>query len=405
METLKKIQSSARIIEVQSDADWRLFHRVPHRIYRHDPNWIAPLESDIRSIFDPRYNSINRTGASKQFVLVNGAGQPVGRIAAFVDRERNSKLDYPVGGIGFFDCLNDRELAFQLFSVAEDYLADEGVKAIDGPINFGERDKFWGLLVKGFQPPLYQENYNPTYYEPFFTAWGFRPYEQVLTLRACVRDVPMERFANLAERVRRQHNLTTRMLEKNNLPLFARHFSAVYNAAFKQNPYYKHLSAEQVLEVMKAARPVVDPKMVAFAYEGKKPIGFCAFLPDINPFLRPAKGRLTPIKLPFFLYRLKTARKLQGKGMAFGIDPQYQKKGVFSVLVDALSKSPTLQRYTDVYLATIRGHNKLMLKTTKNLGTTIDRVHIAYRKLLDDTLPFERFEFTDTEEPRATLIS
>ena len=88
-----------KIIEVKTKQDWRLFHRVPHEVYRHDPNWIAPLEDDIESIFDVRHNSLLKRGEAKCLVLLEG-DRPCGRIAVFIDRDRQQT--YQTGGIGFF---------------------------------------------------------------------------------------------------------------------------------------------------------------------------------------------------------------------------------------------------------------------------------------------------------------
>ncbi|MDV7390521.1 hypothetical protein RZS08_04165, partial [Arthrospira platensis SPKY1] len=105
-------------------------------------------------------------------------------------------------------------------------------QVIDGPINFGERDKYWGLLVKGFEPPLYQENYNPPYYRAFFENWGFQPYEQIFTFRGKVSEVPIARFRAIAERARRRYPFTVVHPEIRNISKYARDFVEIYNASF-----------------------------------------------------------------------------------------------------------------------------------------------------------------------------
>ena len=153
------------IIEVKDKEGWKLFHKAPHIVYQNDPKWICPLESDVEGIFDPKKNKALQNGEAACFVLLDENGKPAGRITAFIDHKRNQALPFPVGGIGFFDCIHHKSYAFALFEKAETWLREKGAKAVDGPINFGERDKFWGLLVKGLYPPLYQESYNPPYYQ------------------------------------------------------------------------------------------------------------------------------------------------------------------------------------------------------------------------------------------------
>ncbi len=376
--------------------DWRLFHQVPQRIYAANPVWIAPLESDVEKIFTPQTNRTFLHGEAKCFVLLDEHGKPAGRIAAFLDHERNAQQDFPTGSIGFFECTDNQDFAFSLFAKAEAYLQAKGVRAIDGPVNFGERDKFWGLLVKGFEhPPIYQENYHPPYYRPFFEAWGFRPYEQVLTLKGKISDIPTGRFHALAERVRQRYDLTMQLIQKNRLQKYAEDFSRVYNEAFQHFPYFKPLSARQILQIFKQAKPIMDPNLICFAYAGEQPVGFCGLLPEVNPFLKPANGKLNLRTLPGFLWRLKTTRPQMVKGVAFGIHPDFQRKGIFPLMVDFLYQPAVTRRYSHILLATIRGHNKVMLDTCANLGVRPDRVHIAFRKMLDDSLPLEPFDFLE----------
>ncbi len=97
----------------------------------------------------------------------------IGRIAAFINKKyKNKGDDVPVGGIGFFECINDQDAADMLFDVAKHWLLQQGMEAMDGPINFGERDRWWGLVVEGFQTTVYCMNYNPPYYKDCLKIMG-----------------------------------------------------------------------------------------------------------------------------------------------------------------------------------------------------------------------------------------
>lgn len=385
-----------RILEIGNRQTWKLFHRVPHIVYQHTPNWICPLESDVEKVFNPATNKTFQNGIAKLWVLVDDSGKPQGRIAAFIDKQRNIQQSFPTGGIGFFECVENEDYAKALFEVAEQYLAAEGVKAIDGPINFGERDKFWGLLVQGYEfPPLYQENYHQPYYRRFFESSGYRPYEQVLTLKGVVAEMPYERIHALAQRVRERYGLTTRSIDPHNLPLYADHLRQVYNEAFRTFLYFKPLHTHQILDMLKQLRPVMDKNMVCFAYEGSQPVGFCGMMPDINEYLKPVKGKLSFWKIPGFLWRLRAAKKKIAKGVAFGIHPDFHRKGVFPLMVDYLHNDANTGTYTAFYLPTIRGHNKMMVETCFSLGVKPERVHYAFRKMLDEQTPFTPFEFME----------
>lgn len=390
-----------QLIEIKPTerADWRRFHAVSHYIYRNDPHWIAPLEEDIEGIFSNK-NLAYREGRCRLWVLSNGQ-HDIGRIAAFSDDARNAQQDYPTGGIGFFDCVNDAAAARLLLGAAETYLRDLGAQAIDGPINFGERDKFWGLLTRGWYPPIYQENYHAPYYRAFFEDWGFRPNEQCLTLNGKITDVPIERVGKLAERVRERFGLSCRHITRENLTQGAYWFAEAYNGAFRHVPYFKPLTGEQILPIFQAMKPILDPYLTCIVFDGDKPVGLCGLIPELNEFFRGFGGRVRWYQLPQLLYRLRFQRRHSVKGIAFGVHVDYQRKGVFPLMIDFMYRSGNCHNarvYDVVDLATIRGHNDIMVESCRSMGVDITRVHIAYRKPLRDDLAWEPFKQLDVAQ-------
>ena len=161
------------LIEVRNKEQEKLFLEVNVSINKTNPNYIRPLDKDVNDVFDPSKNKTFRFGQVKRWLLKQG-DQYIGRIAAFTNKKyRNKGDDVTVGGTGFFDCINDQQAADMLFDVAKHWLLQQGAQAMDGPINFGERDRWWGLVVEGFQEPLYCMNYNQSYYKDLFENYGF----------------------------------------------------------------------------------------------------------------------------------------------------------------------------------------------------------------------------------------
>jgi len=385
-----------KIIEVRNKKDWKRFHQVPWRIYAGDPNWICPIEGDVQSIFTPGANKAFESGEASLYVLLDDEGRPAGRIAAFVDHGRNAKQDYPTGGLGFFECVDREDYAFALFEKAADYLAHFEVKAIDGLINFGERERYWGLLQQGYDPPLFQENYQPPYYRRFFEDWGFRPFEQILTFKGEIDAVAIDKFRRIAARVRQNNNITCAYFDKKRLDEMAADFSHVYNRAFAHFAHFKPLAQSEMRTVFKDFLPIADPRAVAIAYHENRPVGICVMLPEINDYLRAAKGKLNFWTLPGFLYRLRFSRGRKSlKGILFGVDPDFRGRGLLTVLIDHLYNDYLQRTYEWYYLTTIRGHNEIMVNSIIKLNVDVDRVHVAFRKMLDASLPWEPFAFRD----------
>ena len=151
-----------QIFPVNNEADAALFLKVPLLIYKNDPTWIRPLNKDVKEVFDKKKNKAFRFGKIQRWILKDDEGNLTGRIAAFVNSKYKNKGDeMKVGGIGFFECINDMASAELLLDNAKHWLIQEGMEAMDGPINFGERDRWWGLVTDGYFEPLYCMNYNP----------------------------------------------------------------------------------------------------------------------------------------------------------------------------------------------------------------------------------------------------
>ena len=156
-----------KIIPVRDPGTERQFLTMPLRLYRNDPNYIRPFDADVQAVFDPQKNSRFQRGDCARWLLTDNGGGLIGRIAAFYEK-KSDNTGLWAGGCGFFECIDDQEAANRLFDTARAWLSERGVEAMDGPINFGNRERWWGVLVDGFHPPCYCCNYNPPYYYKLF---------------------------------------------------------------------------------------------------------------------------------------------------------------------------------------------------------------------------------------------
>lgn len=384
-----------------SSASWADFHKVLDSIYAGDPLYIYPLQNDLESIFSDKNAAFVR-GQARIWVAYSNAGKPIGRIAAFIDPENIEVVGIPVGGIGYFESIRDEAVVNALFEAAESWLRDQGMEVAEGPINFGERDKFWGLLIRGWYRPIYQETYNPPHYRAWFEDRGYQPYEQSLTLRGRLDEVPAERLERLGTNIKKRYNLTTKRITKNNLREGADDFAAAYNAAFLEKPHFKPLTGEQIYPSFVAMKPIMDTYLTCIAYDPDgSPVGLGGFVPDINGFMKGFKGKLNWKTLPRFLWRLKFQKERNFKGIALGVAPKYQKRGLYALLSHELYSEGDghIRRvYDNMELSTIRGHNDIMIASCKAIGTNPHRIHLAYRKALSPDAKWEAYHMIPEEE-------
>lgn len=367
------------IIEVTTKQDWQLFHRVPHLVYEGDPNWIAPLEADIESIFDPQQNILLEKGEAKCFVLME-SDRPCGRIAAFI-RDREPIDNQLQGGIGFFECLDNQSYARSLFTVAENYLQSQGVTLVDAPINFGSRDRYWGLLIEGFEPPLFQENYHPAYYQQLFLQNNYQPQEQILTYGGSVTKIPFERLRAIAQRLKQRQPMYVKEFNWKERERFVEDFCAISQAAFPHNP----MSQEQVNQMLDRTKDILDPHLICIGYYQEQPAGYIVLYPNINPWLKKVRGKFNFWNLPLFWLQKQFAIA-SAKGISIGIHPDYQERGIVALLIDFLCSQQNLQRYPQIYLAGIATQNYQIRSIYEKLNLNIVRVHCTYRKALREKL-------------------
>ncbi|HSV89092.1 MAG TPA: hypothetical protein VLH61_10665 [Bacteroidales bacterium] len=387
-----------QLIEVDSEKTRTEFLQVPRIIYRNDPNWISHLDQDIEKVFDPTKNKYYELGEAIRWVLTDDQNNLIGRIAAFVHPEFSTIFNQPTGGIGFFECINNKEAAFYLFDACKEWLLNKGMEAMDGPINFGEKDRFWGLLVEGFEnPPLYSLNYNPPYYQEFFEAYGFGNFynQHVYYLRA-EKEMP-QILKTKYERLVLSQGFRFDHLKLKNLEKYASDFMTIYNEAWSStHRFFKPLSKEAAIQTFKSMKKIFDERLVIFAYHQEKPVAFFISIPELNGIFRYLNGKLNLAgKLKFIFYRW-LGKLNQICGLVFGIIPNYRNKGLDAGLIMTLKNYVSEDNhYQGAYIAWIGDFNRKMIRIVEHIGSEKVFTLTTYRYLFNRSAPFERHPVLD----------
>lgn len=386
-----------RLKLVNDKASTRLFHDVPTHIYAEDQHWIPHLRQDIEKLFDPSKNKLLEDGKAIRWVLLDGAGRPAGRIAAFINTKLAYDFDQPTGGTGFFECVNDTAAAALLFDTAREWLKCEGMEAMDGPINFGDKNQYWGLLVQNFDEPCsYAMNYNPPYYRQLFEDYGFKIYYEQYVYWRDIHQSVEEVFRRKANLVLTNYKVTVNDCRGLSTEQIAHDFRMVYNAAWGGHDNFKEMSEKAALKVAKSLKPIMDPEIIIFAYHEGEPIGFYVNIPELNEIFCHVNGNLNWLgKLKFLYYRWRQKPKRM-VGIVFGVSRAWHGKGIEGAMINWFgeNKVPVLS-YDDTILTWIGDFNPKMIKVATNLGTTLHRTYITYRYLFDRDKPFERCKIVE----------
>jgi len=364
------------IREVSSAQDIREFHGVLDLVYAGDGDFIYPITADVEAVFDVNKNKSFQNGAARRWIALDAAGRTAGRIAAFYTVKPKSGKR---GGIGFFESINDPTVANALFDIAEAWLISELCLSIDAPINFGDRDSYWGLLISATTPPSYRENYHPKYYQQWFTFRGYQLEIEQNTYDIVEKEFNYERFSKIAERVMSKPGYRFEFFRYAQLDKFAADFVSIYNQAWAFHDDFEPLQYEELHKRLKEIKPAMPEEFAIFAYDNDKPIGFFVAILEINQVLKDFKGSMGWWqKIQFMLNRGKISK---AKGIVFGIVPSHHNLGVETGLIIKFHQGNAIKRRMETMeLAWVGDFNPKMISMLESLGAVKTKVHHTYRK-------------------------
>lgn len=386
--------SSYSLEEVKSRRQQREFLDMVKYIYVDSPFWIRPLDNDIDVIFDPQKNNKFDGGDAMRWLVRSPEGKVVGRIAAFYNQEQASIERQPTGGCGFFECVDNQEVANMLFDSAREWLVERGMEAMDGPINFGSRDMWWGVLVEGFDiEPLYANPYNPPYYQKLFEEYGFKLYFNQYTYFRSMDTTLPDNVVALIERLKQKEGYTFEHIRKEDLDTLPEDFRKVYNNGWAKLEGVNPMTKEEVNKLFKTLKPIMDERLIYLARHNGEAIGFFVMFPDLNRLIKPFNGKLGFIQKLKLLWGLKRHNSDRIFAMTFGVDPAYHRRGVESGMINAFAEEVNKGKlkYKSLELAWIGDFNPLMMRVaTRIVEAKPIKRHITYRYLFDRTLEFHR---------------
>ena len=367
------------VLEVTDSKTKKAFLDVARAIYKNDENWVCPLDNDVEAVFDPKKNNFHQFGKCIRWILKDDAGKLIGRIAAFINNKKAHNYEQPTGGCGFFECINNQAAANLLFDTAKNWLQQNGMQAMDGPINFGENDTFWGLLVDGFHPPSYGMNYHLPYYRNLFETYGFKTLYEQITNQLSPRVPFPARFEKIARWVRQKPGYEFKHLSVKQIDKFAADFVEIYNDAWADFENFVPINYETLLESFNKMKPILDEKLIWFAYVNGEPASFNIVLPDANQMIKPLKGKLNLIGKLIFLYRRwKGVNRM--RAIVMGTKKKFQNHGLESALFITLGDYVLpLDQYDTLELSWVGDFNEKMLALHHSMGATFANKHLTMR--------------------------
>ena len=381
-----------QLTEVRSKEEVKRFHQVPFGIYKNDRHWVPFLKQDVEKVFDPDKNKAFKEGGEAIRWILSDNEKDIGRVAAFINPVTKNSTAEPTGGMGFFECIDNKDAAFLMFNECVNWLKERNIEAMEGPVNFGERNQFWGLQVTNFEnPPIYQMNYNPPYYQSFFEEFGFKVYfEQYLYWRS-ILETAQPVFYRMYNQIKNDPKFEISTIKGKKIEQVAEDFRTVYNEAWGGHEHFKIMSKEGAQKLFKSMKAAIDPDIIIFMYHEKKPVAFYINLPELNQIFCYLHGNLNWLGKLKFLWHKWRHTPTRMIGLIFGVVKEWQGKGLESGMIIFAEKTIVPQGYyKDTVLTWIGDFNPKMIKVAVNLGTTRWRTLYTYRYLFDRNKEFKR---------------
>lgn len=374
-------RTGVEVRPVQGRREWRRFFDLRRELYRDDPHVAFPFRFLERQLLDPTRNAFFQH-AEREAFLAWRDGRVVGRIVAIRDQlneEYNQNRD---GFFGFFEAVDDPDVARELLAAAEEWLDGKGCTMMRGPVNPSMKGEF-GLLVEGFEhPPFLMMAHTLPYYPDLLAHCGLEPCKSFFCFRNFVNEEgrPVERWSKVKDMVAacrdRFPKLTFRTVNQKNFDATIREINELGNRERAANYGFVPLTEGELKFMISQLRKVIRMDMIVAAYWEDRLVGYIVSVPDVNWAYRKSRGKWDWLRLPQFLYWVR--RTPRTRVIALGVDSEFRTKGIAITLIDRLIQKQ--HEFADWEFSWVVEDN---LKSIRVIQRTMGLVHYKTYRLYE----------------------
>jgi hypothetical protein len=381
--------TDVQIVPVMNEAQRREFAKFPWRVYRNDPNWVAPIFGDRLKLLDPAKHPFWEH-AEQQLFLAERGQEVVGTISAHINYRHNEVHQDQVGFFGFFEVIEEYAVAEALLEAAAGWLRERGMEAIRGPESPSQNEEA-GLLVDGFgRPAVVMMTYNPRYYQDFLERAGFAKAQDLYAwwLRTSIFDHDVQRlpakFLRVAEQARKRENLVVRKFVKKSFDREVEIAKHVYNLAWEKNWGFVPFTDHEIEHMGQELKPFLDPDLVYIAELDGEPVGISIGIPDVYQAVLKARPQpnnwsfpLTVLKLLWYQRKIDTFRLL-----IMGVVPEHRALGIDALFYVETARAAFAKGFEYCEMSWILESNDMMNRIIERLGGKIYKTYRIYEKSL-----------------------
>ena len=368
--------SQIEIDRVKSRKDLKQFIKLPWKIYHRDSNWVPPLILDMKTILNKKKNPFFQHSEAELF-LAKKDGEVLGRIAAIVNRNHNKIHNEKIGFFGFFECIEDNEVANVLLNAAKTWVSGKGMTHLRGPANFSTNETCC-FLIHGFDsPPVILMPYNPKYYLDLIGNFGLKKAKEFYAYYFD-RDMQIpERFERFAKKTLADDSISFRTINLKNFKREVKIVHSIYNEAWQNNWGFVPMTDAEFMHMAKDLKTIVDPDIVYFAEVNGESAGFSLAVPDFNEILKDINGRLLPFGIFKLLWNKRKIKRI--RVITLGVRQKFQKKrGLAPTFYYETYTRGKKKGYSLAEFSWILEDNVLMNRALEALGAKVYKKYAMY---------------------------
>ncbi|NBX93736.1 MAG: N-acetyltransferase [Proteobacteria bacterium] len=357
----------------------KLFEELPEKLHQTNPHLVPPFPGSVAKLLGPKAPFAKRGRVSLFIAYKNG--EPAGRIAAIVNRAHNEFYQDRVGFFGFFDFINDVEVASLLLKTAEDELKKQGLHSARGPYNPSINDEC-GLLVEGFNsPPMVMMPFNPDYYQAIYEKLGLQSVRNLYAYYLSADVQVPEKINRVVERVKKRSGIVFRNLRLKELNEELKIIQELYNSTLKRNWGFVPVGYEELQFASADLKQIVQPEFVMIAEKEGTAIGFSMLLPNINEFMLKARKHRGLMRVLSFVWSLKTKSTKEARLAVLGVKPEFENLGIPAVFYfESIQRGR--KKLIGGELSWIEESNLPMMRSLELMGASRYKTYRIYEKTL-----------------------
>jgi len=362
---------------VETRGERKQFIQLAWDLYRNDPNWIPPLRQNIEELVGFREHPFYKHAAGQPLLALRD-GKACGRLVAIDNEYHNQRYHEKRGMFGFFECIDDQEVATALFDEARQWLAARDIHCLRGPIN-PSLNYECGLLTQGFDtPPYFMMTYNPPYYAGLIEAYGFQKTQDLYAFwgEIGMLDGLDKKLKFVVEEATKRFNVKLRRMNTSRFRQEVETFLHIYNESMAGTWGFTPLSPEEMEHMGASLKHLIVPELTTIAEVDGRPVACVFGLLDYNPRIKKIVGRLFPFGFLRLLWNRKAIKNV--RLISTNVLPEFQRWGLGLVVLARLVPDLLAWGVKEIEFSWVLESNHLSFRSLERGGAKLYKQYRIY---------------------------